>query len=386
MSSRRVRVMVLVDTLQAGGAERVAVDLASALDPRAFEPYVVVTKRGGPLEEQLAEAGVPYVVLWRRRLLSLRPFLRALRIARRTDLIHSHLFGNNVWGAVLARLARVPLVAHEHNRVARVRFESLLDRALIAPAAARVLCVSDASAGQLVGAGHARSRVEVVPNGVRLERALPRAEARARLGLPDEAVVIGAVASLRPEKGHDVLLHAFASLVRDRGAPLRLCLVGDGWCREELEALAAALGISQSVDFAGARSDAPCLQSAFDVSVLPSRSEGLPLAALEALAAGTPLVATRVGALPELLADGAGLLVEPNDARGLTDALTLVLDDPGLARRLAADGARRAAERHDLMHTTARVEDVYRSVLPPRFREPDLGAQDVSVRRAESVV
>src|SRR5262245_38720349 len=104
--------MVLIDTLAAGGAERVAVELACALDPAAYAPHVVVTKRGGPLEERLAAAGVPYRVLGRKRRSSPGPLAVALRLARGSDLIHSHLFGNNVWGALLARAARVPLVAH----------------------------------------------------------------------------------------------------------------------------------------------------------------------------------------------------------------------------------------------------------------------------------
>jgi hypothetical protein len=111
--------MVLLDTLAAGGAERVAVDLACRVDRTAYDPHVVATKRGGPLEEQLLAAGVPCTVLGRRRRTSVRPTLRALRLAQESDLIHSHLFGNNVWGALLAQTTGVPLLAHEHNRARR---------------------------------------------------------------------------------------------------------------------------------------------------------------------------------------------------------------------------------------------------------------------------
>jgi len=357
--------MTLVDTLAAGGAERLAVELACALDPTEFRASVVATKRGGVLEARLADAGVTHTILGRRHLLSPRAALAALRLSRESDLIHSHLFGNNVWGALLARGAGIPLVAHEHNRVARhVPFESMLDRFLIAPAAARVLCVSESSAAELRAAGLRRAVIDVVPNGVQLDAALPRAAARAALGLADDDLVVGAVASLRPEKGHDVLLRAFRMLLDlDRYPRLKLCIIGEGVCGGALRELAHRLGIDRQVRFAGARSDAPHLQKAFDVAVVASRSEGLPLAALESLAAGTPLVATRVGALPEVLDGGAGILVEPGESSALAAAIRAVLDDPERSSMLAAAGPRRVAERYAFARTVQAVTDTYRAVL-----------------------
>jgi glycosyltransferase involved in cell wall biosynthesis len=380
--------MVLLDTLAAGGAERLAVELVCAVDTSEFDRFVVVTKRGGPLERQLRDAGVPYAILGRRHLTSVRPFADAVRLARRSDLIHSHLFGNNVWGAILARIAGVPLIAHEHNRVGRhVRLESMLDRLLIAPAAARIVCASESVARALVQAGLPRRLVEVAPNGVRLGQALDRSSARRRLALPADAGVVGIVGSLRPEKAHDVLLRSFASLVRGGRHPqLQLCIVGDGSCRAALERQASDLGVAGHVDFAGERADAPELQAAFDVSVVASTSEGLPLAALEALAAGTPLIGTTVGGLPELLANGAGLLVDPGDEQALATAISDVLDDPALRLRLKEAGRRRVSERHDLAATVAHVEAIYRTVLERPFEEPDRRGEDLSVRRVESVV
>jgi glycosyltransferase involved in cell wall biosynthesis len=308
---------------------------------------------------------VPYRVLGRGRRTSPGPAAAALRLARGSDLIHSHLFGNNVWGAVLARAAGVPLVAHEHNRVARhVPFEAAFDRLLIASTAARILCVADSNAAALRANGLRRGAIEVVPNGVRSEGMLSRAAARAAIGLRPDDVVVGVVAALRPEKAHDVLLRSFRILVDlDLHPRLRLCLVGDGSCRRMLTELARALGIDERVDFVGERPDAPLLHRAFDVAVVGSRSEGLPLSALESLAAGTPLVASRVGGLPQLLEDRAGLLVEPGDEHGLAAAIAAVLDDPGLARRFAQNGRRRIAAQYGFEQTVKAVEATYRAVL-----------------------
>jgi len=353
--------MVLIDTLAAGGAERVAVELACALDPAAYAPHVVVTKRGGPLEERLATAAVPYRVLGRKRRSSPGPLSVALRLARRSDLIHSHLFGNNVWGALLARAARVPLVAHEHNRVDRYsRFEGVLDRRLLGPTAKRIVCVSDDAAGSLLAAGVDPGTIEVVPNGVSPRDLLSRAAARAELGLPREGAVIGSVASLRREKALDVLLRAFARLA----APgVQLCVVGDGSEREPLRALARELRIADRVVWAGERPDAAQLFAAFDVSVLSSRSEGLPLAALEAMAAGSPLVASGGGALPEVLRSGGGVLVEPGDDAAFASAIGDLLGDPSRARQLGEQGRAVIAERFLLAPVVGRIERIYDDAL-----------------------
>jgi dTDP-4-amino-4,6-dideoxygalactose transaminase/glycosyltransferase involved in cell wall biosynthesis len=360
----RARVMVLLDTLASGGAERVAVELACGIDRLAYEPHVVVTKRGGPLEDRLIDAGVRYTVLGRRHRTSLAPALRALRFARESDLIHSHLFGNNVWGALLAQAAGVPLLAHEHNRVSRhTTFEPVLDRRLIGAAAHRIVCVSDEVAHPLVMTGVDPAKITILPNGVRLDDALSRADARRALTLADDYVVVGAVASLRPEKAHDVLLHAFSALVRSGPGPLRLCLVGDGSERARLQALALRLGIEDRVIWAGDRCDASCLAAAFDLAVLTSRSEGLPLAALEAMAAGTPLIGTRVGSIPALLEGGAGLLVDPDDSVGLARAMAALLYDRERAHELARRARSLIAERYELGSLVHRLEGIYEAAL-----------------------
>ncbi|WP_238342087.1 glycosyltransferase [Actinopolymorpha rutila] len=351
--------MVLIDTLATGGAERVAVDLACGVDRRRFAPHVVVTRETGPLQQQLDAADIPVTVLGRRRRLSLVAYRRARRAAQGCDLIHAHKFSSNVWGALLARMSRRPLIVHEHNWSGTPsRLRSFLNRRWIAPVTSHFVCVSAPVAHQVVGDGVPAHKVHVLPNAIPPGRPMARRAARQELGLPATAFVVGIVARLRPEKNHELLLRAAARLVTAHQA-VTICAVGDGPRRAFLETLAEDLGIADHLVWAGERRDAGRLAAAFDISVLCSTWEGLPLVALEAMAAGVPVIATAVGGLPELLADGAGVLVPPGDADCLVSAIATLRATPDLAARIGAAGRRRVRDQHDLPSTVARLDSMY---------------------------
>lgn len=371
-----IPVTTLVDSLLAGGAERVAIELACALDRTRFAPHVIVTRGDGPLRSLLDAADVPYTLLERRRALDLRAWRRAHRLIAATasagGMLHAHKFGSNAWAALLSRTAGVPLVVHEHNFSAEPsRLRSFIDRFWIATRAQRVLCVSDSVADIERSNGVPADLVEVVPNGVRLDAAWPRDRARTELALDPGAFTIGIVGRLRPEKAHEVLLAAIARLTSN-DAPrhaIQLCVVGDGPRRAELESLAEALGIAVHVSWAGEREDAATLAAAFDAAVICSHWEGLPLAALEAMAAGVPLVASSVGGLPTLLEDGAGLLAPPGDAAAFADALRVLIDDPERCATIAAAGRARVEERYSFARMVSRIEGIYDEIRAAR--DPD---------------
>jgi len=187
-----------------------------------------------------------------------------------------------------------------------------------------------------------------------------RLAARQELGLSPTAFVIGIVARLRPEKNHEMLLEAAARLVADNRT-VTICAIGDGPRGGPLADLAEDLGVADSIVWAGERPDAGRLAAAFDVAVLCSAWEGLPLAALEAMSAGIPVIATSVGGLPELLAGGAGVLVPPDDSDGLADAVAALQAAPDTAARIGAAGRRRVQE-YDLSSVVATLERRYADV------------------------
>ncbi|MCB0879348.1 MAG: glycosyltransferase [Thermoleophilia bacterium] len=363
-SGRPVRVTTMVDALLAGGAERVAVEVACGLDRERYQPHVLVTREDGPLRELLERADVPFTILGRSDKWDVSPWRRAHRhLVEHADLLHSHKFGSNAWGALLARTARVPLVVHEHNfSETPTRSRRTIDRRWIATRAGRVLCVSESVADVERACGVDERLIEVVPNGVRLDSAWPRGAARAELGLTARSFTIGIVGRLRPEKAHEVLLEAVADLARS-GRDVRLCVVGDGPRRTELQLIAGKLGIDSRVTWAGERRDAATLAAAFDVGVICSHWEGLPLAALESMAAGVPLVATAVGGLPGLLSNGAGVVVPPADPRALADALRTLIDDEQHRARTGAAGRERVARQYSFGAMVRHIQDIYDTVL-----------------------
>lgn len=339
------RVTVLIDSLIPGGAERVAVDAAAYLDPDRYVAHLLVTRHSGSLEARVRELGLAFTVLDRRHGFHPRLFARATSIVRGSALLHAHKLAGSAWGALLARAARRPLVSHEHiadGGPAVLR--AAVYRILVSPSSRRIICVSSAVAESLRAHGVPPERLEVVPNGVPVQGVMDRPAARAELGLDAEASVIGMVARLRPQKRHDLALEALAEL-RRRGRDVSLCIVGDGPEAGALRQLAGVLSVEDRVIWAGERADAGRLMRAFDASLLTSWYEGMPLAVLEALVAGVPVVSTDLPVMRELLADGAGTIVARADASAVADAIVATIDAGAPAASVEAARARFRIER-----------------------------------------
>ena len=345
--------MLLVDlAARAGGAEVRVRDLATGLR-RLGVPVTVACLAGAPLERELAAAGVPRVALdrWRgdpRIALDLRRLLRR----HRPHVLDAHNVQSQLW-AVLASLrsgglARVATVHSEYRRSeggpGRGWAYELVLR-LVARAGWRFVPVSISVAEYLAALGVEPARSSTVWSAVNVltappDRAAPEA-VRAELGLDRDDVVAVCVARLVPAKDHETLLEAFA--IATFAVPsLRLVVVGTGPEGARLHHRAVALGVDHRVSFLGHRDDVSRLLTASDLCVLSSRAEGLPYALLEAAAAGVPVVATRVGSVPQHFEDGvSALLVAPQDATALAVALMRAATHP-TEMAVLAQRARRA--------------------------------------------
>jgi L-malate glycosyltransferase len=291
-----------------------------------------------------------------------------------TDLLHTHGYKQNVLGAIAARFAKVALLVRtEHGAYEPLRgwaglrmgMYSWLDF-LAARGCSAIIAVSDrlSSRWRSVFRGR-RPKVVVVRNGVPIPpepHPTIAAQVRARLGIGEDRVLFGTLARMVPIKGLGDLLEA-AALLRQRGSRAVFVLAGDGPLRPSLEARAAELHLDGAVRFLGFTSESAGVLAALDVFVLPSLDEGVPLALLEALAAGKPVVATAVGGMAELLSDRVNaLLVPPSAPRGLAEACDRLERDAALRTTLGRQARSSACERLSAGRMAAEVYALYCSV------------------------
>ena len=357
-----------------GGAEKLAYEFALRLDPARFKSYLCTIRdrpdRREAIERdraELASAGVEYIELGESSEFPLRPapWRRLYATLRREsiDVLHAHMPRASVPGSILARLARVPVViSHEHgSAITGKRIRPFLDRHVVARLSTVILVVSDWDRRQLIELERIPAdRIAVLPNGI-VTPPESGPDVRPGLGLGDSDRLIGAVGRLYREKAYDDLIRAAALLDATRaGGPITCAIVGIGPQEPRLRELISELGVGDRVRLVGRRNDVPDFIRALDAAVMCSTREGSPLALLEYMAGGAPIVASAVGGIPEILQDGvSGLLVAPSNPPALAGALQRILDDRELARALGDAARARQRSEYDLKVVMARLEDLY---------------------------
>jgi glycosyltransferase involved in cell wall biosynthesis len=363
-------VLWLVKGLGPGGAERLLVAAAAHRDRERFSitcAYLLPWKQ--QLAPELETLGVPTLCLgvrderdvrWGVRL---RNHLRAEPV----DVVHAHSpYPAGIARLVARTLPRRPAIVYTlHNTWTSFTTPTRLLNGWTMRLDAADLAVSDLVRDTVPR--RLRARTEVVVHGVDLDAVRCRRDrdgVRAELGLDADEVVFGTVANFRAQKDYPNLLAA-AAVLRDRDVPVRIVAVGQGPLEAEMRAEHARLGLGRRVDLLGERADAVRVMSACDGFVLASNNEGLPVAVMEALALGLPVVGTAVGGMAEAVDATNGVLVPARDPVALADALQALAQDPARRARLGEGGARSAA-RFDISRSVARIEAVYAQVARAR--------------------
>jgi len=353
----------------AGGAERFVLGLATSLPRDRFEPWICAPRGAEPaVVSQLEEAGIPLFTLGRRGRWDVHRWagLPKLLTRHRFDILHTHMFGSNLWGSLAGRACRVPVViAQEHTWSYQGNpARAWLDGHVVGPLATRFVAVSSADAERMVTVeGVSPAKVMVIPTAY-----VPRGDSsqdgdiRAELGLSPDTPLFGTAAVMRPQKALQVLIEAHRLLLRSVPTA-HLVLAGDGPRRDELERLVAELGLGASTHFLGRRHDVDAIIRKLDVGAMSSDFEGTPLFALECMANRTPLVATAVGGLLDIVEPGrTGVLVEPGHPEQLAGAIAGLLVDPGRRARLA-EAAAAKIEHYSMDAIVARFGELYETLL-----------------------
>lgn len=369
-----IRLTVVLDLTGVGGVELLLLNLFRHFDPAVVQPRLVCLREAGPLADDFRATGFEVETLDRAGRFDLRtlPRLVASLRAARTDvvLVPHHHRASLALGRLAAMIAGVPaniVAAHDMDLTS-------VGGRVLPPWAVRTLGVSDAlvlltaSQGEYLrsqeGVGrHVWESVRevVIPNGIELPECpgpAERARARTALGVTADDVVIGVVGRLSPQKAHHVLFEAVARCLPDVPS-LRLVVIGDGELGPRLHRSAEHLGIGHRTTFLGTRRDVPLLLPGLDVSCLSSVHEGVPIALIEAMGAGVPIVASDCGAVRDIVEDGEqGYLVPVGDVDRFADRFRLLAADPELRARLGKAGRARAEREFGIERTARAYEEL----------------------------
>jgi glycosyltransferase involved in cell wall biosynthesis len=358
-----LRVMFIITTLEVGGAETLLVNLVRRFDRNRVIPEICCLKAPGRLGVELS-AEVPLFDSLLSGKYDLRVFGRLTNLLRqrRIDAIVTVGAGDKMfWGRLAARRAGVPVIACSLHSTGWPDVVGRLNHWLTPLTDAFIACAPAHGQYLIEHEKFPADRVHVIRNGVDVERFNPQppnASLRCQLGLPNGAPVACILAALRPEKNHEMFLDVAARVRREIPAA-NFLLIGDGPRRQALEQLTAQLGLTDAVHFLGTRPDVSELLSLSDVVLLTSHVEANPVSILEALAVGKPVVATRVGSIPQSVLDREmGYLVEPGDAATMAGHVVELFRQPQLAAALGAAGRQHVVANASLERMVEGYEDL----------------------------
>jgi glycosyltransferase involved in cell wall biosynthesis len=348
-----------------GGAETMLLQFAEELRRRGHRVVPVNPASGcGWLRAQFLERGFDPAQFFLHRAIDPGTVsgLVTLFRERKVDIVHSHEFTMAVYGAVAARWLGLPHVITMHG--SQTMLKATRRRVALKGAFAlsrRVVACSGATQEHLTRELRlAPDRILTIPNGIAF-RAGDRLKVRRELGIPDDGLLVVAVGSLVERKGHMVLLRALARLDRDGLPPTwRVAIAGRGELEDALKGFIAEAGLTGRAHVLGHRDDIPDILAAADIFTMPSLWEGLPVAMLEAMFAGKPVIASACSGIPEAITSGAhGLLAPPGDEAALAEALRTLLTRPDERARLGTAGRSRAAERYSVAGMVDAYERTY---------------------------
>jgi glycosyltransferase involved in cell wall biosynthesis len=385
-SDRRIKVLRIISRLNVGGPTIHVVNLTAGLDPARFDQLLVAGNEspaeGSMLDYVLSHGVRPHVISEMVTAFSLTPRdakalvkLYSLICRERPDIVHTHTTKAGFLGRLAARLAGVSIIIHTyhghplHSYYGPVK-NWLLRRMerLLGCFTDRLVTVSEQVKSELVAYGVAApKKITVIPLGLDLDPFLrshtQRGKFRREMGLAEDIKLVGIVGRIFPIKNHSLFLES-AARVSAQEPDVRFVIVGDGVLRPDLERQVRDLGIADRVLFTGWRRDLPRIYADLDTLIVSSDNEGTPVSAIESMAAGCPVVATRVGGLPDLIADErTGRLVPPRDPRALASVILELVRNPAAARELGQNAMEVVRKRFTETRLIGDMDHLYSQLL-----------------------
>lgn len=393
--SSPISVMLFANAVARAGVEEHMLELLRGLDRRLFQlhfacPQILLEKYGDDIPKD-----VHVTAMMVDSLSDVRGAARLASLLRRhkIQILHSHMFRASLFASPIGRFCRVPVIletphVRETWRKGWIKSHFIVDRA-VARFVDHYIAVSEANARYLVEQKRIPAKkISVIQNGCSIERVDPSrahpAGIRENLGFSKNDLVLIAMARLEPQKGHRILLEALA-LLYPQLSNLRLICLGTGALEEELKEKTRSLGLDSAVRFVGFQSNVADWLAASDIGVLPSFYEGLPLAAVETLAAGLPIVATAVDGTPEVVINGeTGLLVPAGDPSAMAEAISSLARQPELRRKFALAGRERVLKQFTIERQVEKTSNLYLSEWHRRMSRNSELSREEAVRAAQT--
>ncbi len=363
---RKINVIHLVEELTIGGLEKILTAIVLNLDKEKYNVSVWCLREGGFFADKLVKEGIDVKILQistSRNPLSIYKLYKLLK-SHKFDIIHTHAYSAGTIGRISAFLAGIPvIISHNQNVYDYYNKYYHFVEWLLSLITDGIICVSDeVKRFTNETQGIDSKRLLTIYNGI--DNVCPVDEKdtsglRKELGIPINHSVMGTIAQFSKKKGLAYLIKS-ASILLEHRKDVNFLLVGEGSIMEELKKLCINLKVEKSVIFAGERSDIPKILSLIDIFVLPSIREGLPLAVLEAMDCGKPIIATNVGGVPEIVKNGInGILVQPKDPEALYSAMKELLDDRGKIEKMGYEGKKICGKNFSSKAMVDRVEELY---------------------------
>jgi glycosyltransferase involved in cell wall biosynthesis len=364
-----IRVLQLCASLTAGGAERLIHGLARTLDRRHFTVHVCALSvvGGNAFQQEFDRDNIPVYVVGARKMFDPRMYIKLIRYIRENNIqiIHTHLTNADFVGRIVGKILGIPVVSTMHNIPKdydmQKSYAKVLEKFTAQHAVSHLIAVSERIRQLFIQEWRIPAQtISTITNGVPLNDFLPVPEGVIRSG-GQQGPVITTIGRLTPQKAQHIFIEAAAHIVKAY-PDASFQIVGRGHLENELKALAQKLGIAEQVQFAGVRHDIPNILAASDIFVLSSAWEGLPVTAIEAMAAARPVVLTDVGGIRDLVESGKhGFIVPPHNAQALADALLELLREPQKAQAMGLAGRTHVqkafsmelfARNHEQLYTT----------------------------------
>jgi L-malate glycosyltransferase len=371
MRQQKIRILKFLSFFAVGGTERQFVNLIKRLDPDRFELHLACFRRFGAFLPEVEAGGWPLQTFQIERMVSYNTCRRQLQFARYLckhgiQVVHTYGWYANVFGIPAARLAGVPVrIASIRDMGAHITDNQLKVQRMVCRMATSVLVNSEAIQKWLVSDGYASDKIHLIRNGIvtQVPELTGSLSIREQYGIAPDAPLVGMICRINPVKAVGDFLEAIAMVMRQHPSA-RFLIVGDGEERLAMMERARELGLGERVIFAGLRTDAPQILPQLTISVLSSLTEGLSNTVLESMAAGVPVVATRVGGNCEIVADGeTGFLVPPRNPEMLSQAICRLLSNPQLATQMGAAGKECIARNFTVETVVHQTEQLYENLL-----------------------